>query len=368
LSARDRRFANNPTLVESSAERKAAVWEARGRVLSWWDGHRREFPWRAAPGAAPNPYFVWLSEIMLQQTTVTTVAPYFERFTRRWPSLAALAAAAIDDVVDEFAGLGYYSRARNLHACASLLDARGGEFPRKISELRALPGVGDYTAKAIAAISFGLPCVPVDANIRRILCRFHGLERLDGDGKKRLAGSAELWADSERSGDLAQGLMDLGALVCRPRQPSCTACPLRDDCVATRSEPTRFPAQPKKNPRRFRFGVAFYAQDRRGHFLVRRRPANGLLAGTLELPGAIGMGELDESSAQEWRPFPGLWERLPDFVEHIFTHFTLRMAVFRGTFDEVPVGPKSALMPPTPKSFDRLSSAMAKAARYAQRS
>jgi len=352
--------------VESSAERKAVVWAARGRILAWWDGHRREFPWRAAPGATPNPYYVWLSEIMLQQTTVTTAAPYFERFTRRWPTLVAFASASIDDVVDEFAGLGYYSRARNMHACARSIAANGGDFPRNPDELRALPGIGDYTAKAVAAISFDLPCVPIDANIRRILCRYFGVERLDSAGRRRLSTLADLWADAKRAGDLAQGLMDLGALVCRPRGADCAACPLRGDCVAARSEPTRFPAAASKNEKKIRLGVAFYAQDRLGNFMVRRRPQNGLLAGTLELPGAIGINDLEDSNALKWRPFPGNWERLPDVVEHAFTHFTLRMNVFRGTFDELPLDFGGELLPSTPQSFGRLSSAMAKAARYAQ--
>ena len=304
---------------------------------------------------------------MLQQTTVTTVAPYFERFTRRWPTLVALAAAAVDDVVDEFAGLGYYSRARNMHACAQLIAASGGDFPRNSSELRALPGIGDYTAKAIAAISFDLPSVPIDANIRRVLCRYFGVERLDRVGQRRLVTLAALWAEPKRAGDLAQALMDLGALVCRPRGADCLGCPLREECVAARSDPMQFPAALRKNERKVRLGVAFFAQDRRGNFLVRRRAKSGLLAGTLELPGAIGIGDLEDANVLKWEPFAGKWERLPDAVEHAFTHFTLRMNIFRGTFDELPVGSGCALMPSTPKSFAKLSSAMAKAARYALR-
>jgi len=365
LTAQKAKIAENATLVESSAEQKTVA-AARRRVLKWWDRNRRELPWRAIRGRAPDPYFVWLSEIMLQQTNVTTAAPYFGRFTRRWPSVESLAQASLEEVVDEFAGLGYYSRARNLHACAQAVAAGGGAFPREVAELRALPGVGDYTAKAVAAIAFGRPCVPVDANIRRILCRYFGIKRLDREGEKRLLDLSGSWADRNRPGDLAQALMDLGAMVCRPREADCRSCPLGADCVAARSDPTLFPAAAKKAVRKIRFGVAFYAQDRRGNFLVRRRPAKGLLAGTLELPGAIGIDEPTQAAALKWRPFAGKWEKMPECVEHVFTHFTLKLTVYRGLFERLPeVDGGCSAMPCGPQSLDKLSSAMAKAARYA---
>ena len=351
--------------MESPAEQKT-VTAARRRVLAWWDRHRREFPWRAPKGRAPDPYVVWLSEIMLQQTTVATAAPYFERFMRRWPSVDALAQASLEDVVDEFVGLGYYSRARNLHACAKAVSVGGGAFPQEVAQLRALPGVGDYTAKAVAAIAFGRACVPIDANIRRVLCRYFGVVRRDREGERLLLELSGLWADRNRPGDCAQALMDLGAIVCRPREAECSSCPLCADCVAARSNPTLFPAPAKKAARKIRFGVAFYAQDRRGNFLVRRRPEKGLLAGTLELPGAIGIDEPRDSAALRWRPFAGTWEKMPECVEHVFTHFTLKLTVYRGLFERLPdIGGGYAAMPCGPNSLDKLSSAMAKAARYA---
>jgi A/G-specific adenine glycosylase len=367
LTAHKAKIAEEATLVESPVEQKTVA-AARRRVLAWWDRHRREFPWRALRGRAPDSYFVWLSEIMLQQTNVTTAVPYFERFTRRWPSVESLAQASLDEVVDEFAGLGYYSRARNLHACAKAVSAQGGAFPQEVDGLRALPGVGDYTAKAVAAIAFGRACVPIDANIRRVLCRFYGVERMDRAGGKRLMELSGLWAAHDRPGDFAQALMDLGALVCRAREADCGSCPLGADCVAARSDPTLFPAPKKKAARKMRFGVAFYARDRRGNFLVRRRPEKGLLAGTLELPGAIGIDEPTHAAALKWRPFAGKWEKMPESVEHVFTHFTLRLTVYRGLFERLPeIDGGYAMMPWGPESLDKLSSAMAKAARYAHK-
>src|ERR1700744_2539088 len=202
------------------------------RLLAWWDVHRRVLPWRAGPGETPEPYSVWLSEILLQQTTVAAVTPYFKRFLARWPRIEDLAAAPIEDVMRVFAGLGYYSRARNLHACAQEVARRGGRFPGTEQELRALPGVGAYTAAAVAAIAFNAKAAPVDGNIARIVTRLYAIEKPVASARRQIAEAAATLVPADRPGDFAQALMDIGATICRPRNPDCPACPLRETCAA----------------------------------------------------------------------------------------------------------------------------------------
>ena len=310
-------------------------------MLAWWDIHRRELPWRAKAGQIQTPYRVWLSEILLQQTTATGAAPYFEDFVRRWPEVEALAAASLEEVISAFAGLGYYSRARNLHACAKAVAAAGGGFPSDEAELRALPGVGPYTAAAVAAIAFGRPSAPVDGNIARILSRLFAYEKPIIANRAALDVAAQALTPRERPGDYAQALMDLGATICRPRNPDCGNCPVLGRCLAARSgAPEAYPGRPEKKHRPEKVGAAFFAVRPNGTFLARRRPPRGLLASTMELPGgAWRVGGLDLVSAAE-APFAADWARLPEPIEHVFTHFTLRLGLFaaEARFLEPPEG------------------------------
>ena len=298
-------------------------------MLAWWDVHRRELPWRAKPGETQTPYRVWLSEILLQQTTATGATPYFHEFVRRWPDIGALAAAPIENIIQSFAGLGYYSRARNLHACAKAVVAAGGEFPSDEAELRALPGVGPYTASAVAAIAFGRPAAPVDGNIARVLSRLLAFPEPIAANRGAIGAAARALTPCERPGDYAQALMDIGATICRPRNPVCGICPLSGGCLAARSGvPESYPGRPEKRHRPEKAGAAFFAVRPNGAFLARRRPPRGLLASTMELPGgAWRVGGLEIVDAAE-APFAAAWVRLPESIEHVFTHFTLRLGLY----------------------------------------
>ncbi len=304
------------------------------RTLEWWDRNRRDLLWRAAPGETPDPYHVWLSEVLLQQTTAQAAIPYFQTFVEKWPTVEGLAAAPGDAVIAAFAGLGYYSRARNLHACAKEIARRGGRFPSTEAELRALPGVGEYTAAAIAAIAFGRQAAPVDGNVSRILARLLALEQPIGEAKKEIAAAARALAPTRRPGDFAQALMDIGATICRPRNPVCAACPLSQDCAARQSgAPQAFPRRAAAEPKPRRAGAVFFARRTDGAFLARRRPPHGLLASTVELPGTAWTGG---GPGQDWRldaPITARWRRLPGAVEQAFTHFALELTVYAAAFD-----------------------------------
>ena len=252
------------------------------RLMQHYVDNMRRLPWRAMPGtAAPDPYRVWLSEIMLQQTSVAAVAPRFERFFARWPTVAALAAAPDAEVLSEWAGLGSYARARNLIACAREIAGRGA-FPTNAAELRKLPGIGDYTSAAIAAIAFGERIVPVDTNVARVIARLHALEH---PSRGQIARLAQAMLPPGFSGDFAQALFDLGATICRPRAPACPACPLNASCAAFASgDPERFPARQERRQRPHRYGVAQWTEQGGQVWLV-RRPPRGLLGGMAALPG-----------------------------------------------------------------------------------
>ena len=244
-------------------------------LLKWYDRHHRELPWRTPPGVAarPDPYRVWLSEIMLQQTTVETVKPYFRAFVTNWPDAAALAAAATDDIMKAWAGLGYYSRARNLKKCADIVASQhGGRFPDTIEGLRALPGIGGYTAAAIAAIAFDRPAAVVDGNVERVIARIEAIETPLPAAKPLIHAIVEQLVPAARPGDFAQAMMDLGATICTPRKPSCMICPLNDDCAALRlGDPERFPYKAPKMERPQRVGAAFVAVRDDGAVLLRKR-------------------------------------------------------------------------------------------------
>jgi A/G-specific adenine glycosylase len=311
-------------------------------LLAWYDLHRRRLPWRALPGKAVDPYFVWLSEIMLQQTTVKAVGPYFEKFLARWPDVDAMARASLDDVLRMWAGLGYYSRARNLHACAvAVRRDHGGTFPDTEDGLRALPGIGAYTAAAIAAIAFGRRTMPVDGNIERVVSRLFAVEEALPKAKSRirelaatLLGKSRAGDGKSRAGDSAQALMDLGATICTPKKPACALCPLSDDCAARlRGDPETFPRKAKKKAGALRRGAAFVV--RRGdQLLVRTRPEKGLLGGMTEVPTSLWLAEQDDAAALKQAPLLGsasCWRRKVGTVTHVFTHFPLELTVYTAT-------------------------------------
>ncbi len=273
-------------------------------LLAWYDRHRRALPWRAARGERPDPYRVWLSEIMLQQTTVTAVAPYYARFLARWSDVRALAAAPLDDVLKSWAGLGYYARGRNLHACArAVVERHGGEFPESEAALRALPGIGEYTAAAIAAIAFDVPASPVDGNIERVVARLFAVTEALPRAKPELRRLARALSPPQRAGDFAQAMMDLGATICTPKKPACALCPWNENCAAhARSDSETFPRRTPKREGALRRGAAFVARRSDGFLLVRTRPAKGLLGGMTEVPTTEWATHFEESDALDYAP------------------------------------------------------------------
>ncbi len=303
------------------------------RLLAWYDRHRRLLPWRAAPGETPDPYRVWLSEIMLQQTAVATVGPYFRDFVRRWPKVVELAAAELDAVLHAWQGLGYYTRARNLHRCARRVAGEfAGRFPDTEAGLRALPGIGPYTAAAIAAIAFGRAATPVDGNAERVIARLFAVGTPLPKARPELARLARALTPSERPGDYAQAIMDLGATVCLPRRPRCPLCPWRRDCAARAAGIAgSLPARPARRRRPLRHGVIFWATQADGAVLLRRRPENGLLGGMMEVPSTQWRARRwSHAEALSAAPVAARWHRLPGVVHHGFTHFELELAVFAG--------------------------------------
>ena len=301
-------------------------------LLAWYDRHRRKLPWRPPAGERADPYRVWLSEIMLQQTGVKTVAPYFERFLARWPNVAALGRASQDDVLRMWAGLGYYSRARNLHACAvTVLREHGGVFPDGEEGLRALPGIGPYTAAAIAAIAFDRRTMPVDGNIERVVSRLFAVEAPLPQAKPLIRQLAATLLGASRAGDSAQALMDLGSSICTPKKPACALCPLNDGCAARRrGDQEIFPRKLAKKTGALRRGAAFVV-TRGPDLLVRTRPEKGLLGGMTEVPGSDWLAGQDDKTAlkqaPQWKAVPR-WHRKAGIVTHVFTHFPLELVVY----------------------------------------
>ncbi len=312
-----------------------AAWigDLRTRLLAWYDHGARRLPWRVGPreraaGAGPDPYRVWLSEVMLQQTTTPHATPYFVEFTARWPTVTALAAADDDELMSAWAGLGYYARARNLLACArAVADRHGGAFPDSEAALRALPGIGGYTAAAVAAIAFDRPANVVDGNVERVVSRLFAVERPLPQAKRELTRLAGWLVRDERPGDWAQALMDLGATLCRPRSPLCHACPVAGLCAALKTgEPASYPRRMPRAARPRRYGVA-YALRRGGRFAASRRPAKGLLGGMLGLPTSDWRSEpWTPAEALAAAPVAADW-RPAGQVEHVFTHFALMLDV-----------------------------------------
>jgi len=311
---------------------QASPADLASRLLSWYDRNARSLPWRSPPGGPlADPYHVWLSEVMLQQTTVQAVAPYFLAFLKRWPTVRDLAAAPLDDVLTGWAGLGYYARARNLHKCAQVVaESLDGRFPGDAQSLRALPGIGDYTAAAIASIAFGQPAAVMDGNIERVLSRLFAVTEPLPASKPTLKALAERLTPQLRPGDYAQAAMDLGATVCTPRNPACVLCPWRDFCEATKLGLAEdLPAKMPKPERPTRKGTAFWALRKDGAVLIRRRPDKGLLGGMMEVPSTPWRDDEDWSleDAASHAPATPLspWRELPGLITHTFTHFHLEL-------------------------------------------
>lgn len=301
-------------------------------LLAWYDRHRRRLPWRALPGERPDPYRVWLSEIMLQQTTVAAVGPYFANFLARFPTVHDLAAAPEPEVMAAWAGLGYYARARNLHACARAVSALGGRFPETVEGLLTLPGIGPYTARAIGAIAFGVPVVPVDGNVERVTARLFAVTTPLPAAKRILAAHADaLGADPDaasRPADFAQALFDLGATICT-RRPACGICPWAAACAGRAAGIAEtLPAKAARAARPIRHGAAFWLIDAAGQVLLRRRPPEGLLGGMTELPGTDWRATpWPRPEAEAAAPMRAAWHPA-GAVRHVFTHFELRLDVY----------------------------------------
>jgi len=297
-------------------------------LLAWYDGHARVLPWRVRPGEGrADPYRVWLSEVMLQQTTTTAVAPYFARFTQRWPTVDALAAAPEEEVMAEWAGLGYYSRARNLIACARAVAEQGG-FPDSEEALRRLPGLGAYTAAAVAAIAFGQRAVVVDANVERVIARLFAIDEPLPGARRAIRAAADAVTPTERAGDFAQAMMDLGATICTARNPKCLLCPLSARCRARQQgRQAELPVKAGRKAKPQRIGTAFWIEHGGNVWLV-RRPAKGMLGGMRSLPDDGWSARADGSSDA---PVAGAW-RAGGVVRHGFTHFDLELglAIYAG--------------------------------------
>jgi len=304
-------------------------------LLDWYDRERRDLPWRLkARGRArrADPYRVWLSEVMLQQTTVAAVIPYYLRFVARWPTVAELAAARLEDVLTAWSGLGYYRRAHHLHATAQIIVERwGGCFPPREEDLRALPGIGPYTAAAIAAIAFGARTTPVDANVERVVARLFAVAQPLPGARQRIGRLARSLTPARRAGDFAQALMDLGANECTPKRPSCLTCPLSRGCAAqAQGLQDLLPVRAAKAERPLRRGLAFLALREDGHVLLRRRAEAGLLGGMWEVPSSAWLAS-PPPTAQALREAPvrARWWAVPGHVVHAFTHFRLELSVYR---------------------------------------
>ena len=299
-------------------------------LLDWYDVNARDLPWRAKPGVRPDPYHVWLSEIMLQQTTVAAVKGYFEKFLSVWPSVQTLAAAPRDDVLKAWAGLGYYARARNLHDCAKIIaDRHGGRFPESVAGLEALPGIGPYTAGAIAAIAFGKAHAAVDGNVERVISRLYALETPLPDSKPEIRVRTQALVPAGRAGDFAQALMDLGATLCTPKSPQCHICPWTEQCAARQAGIAEtLPRRRPKQARPTRYGTAFWIERGDGAVLLRRRPDKGLLGGMMEVPSTPWM-ETAPGKPETHAPVRARWRKLNGKVTHTFTHFHLELSVLK---------------------------------------
>jgi len=337
------------------------------RLLDWYDRHARTLPWRTPPRRRrpPDPYHVWLSEVMLQQTTVATVEPYFRAFVARWPTLEALAAAELDAVLHAWQGLGYYARARNLHRCAgAVVERHGGRLPETEAGLRALPGIGPYTAAAIAAIAFDRPATVVDGNVERVVARLFAVTTPLPAARAELRRLAATLTPRARPGDFAQAMMDLGAGLCTPRAPDCRRCPVAAACAGRAAGiAAELPRRAPRKPRPLRHGVAFWTVRPDGAVLLRRRRERGLLGGMMEVPSTEWRRRpWGEAEARAAAPVAADWRALPGVVDHGFTHFRLRLTVLAGRADDRAAG---LWCPPDRLSEHALPTLMKKVVRHA---
>jgi A/G-specific adenine glycosylase len=303
------------------------------QLLEWYDRERRDLPWRMVPGQTADPYKVWMSEIMLQQTTVATVKSYYRAFLAKWPTVQDLAGAELDEVLHLWQGLGYYARARNLHKCAGVVTRQyNGRFPEDEKRLLDLPGIGPYTAAAIAAIAFGNKATPVDGNVERVVSRLFMVEEKLPKAKKQLAQLAQTLTPQTRAGDFAQAMMDLGATICTPKKAACGLCPWMKECVARlNGDPVEYPKKEAKKPKPTRKAYIFWLMRKDGAVLIRRRPEKGLLGGMMEFPSTDWQEkEILRQDAQRKAPAPALWSELAGEVRHTFTHFHLELRVLTG--------------------------------------
>jgi len=311
-------------------------------LLTWYDAHARRLPWRALPGERSDPYAVWLSEIMLQQTTVATVGPYFQKFLTKWPTVGELAAADIDEVMHAWAGLGYYSRARNLHACAKQVATdHGGVFPDNEEGLAALPGIGPYTAAAVASIAFDRPAVVVDGNVERVIARVFDIREALPGAKKPIKEMTATLTPKKRPGDFAQAMMDLGATICTPRRPSCERCPWTNSCRARKAcDQESLPVKAPRKVKPTRKGAAFWAVRKDGAVLIRKRAPKGLLGGMMEVPSTQWVEEdTDETEHLAQAPLAkAKWKKCVGEVRHTFTHFHLVLELYEA---DVPLETKA---------------------------
>jgi len=321
-------------------------------LLEWYDVHARDMPWRVGPadrkaGQRPDPYRIWLSEVMLQQTTVATVRDYFQRFTTRWPTVTDLAAAQDADVMGEWAGLGYYARARNLLKCArAVVDQHGGQFPADHAALLKLPGIGPYTAAAVSSIAFDLPHAVLDGNVERVMARLHEIHTPLPAAKPELMARAEALTPMARPGDYAQAVMDLGATICTPKSPACGICPWRDPCAArVAGTAAELPKKTPKTPKPVRHGTVYLAQRNDGAWLLETRPDKGLLGGMLGWPGSDWI-DASVPRPQGTPPMPADWQVLPGEVRHTFTHFHLMLTVRYATVTQDLLPDTGEFLPP----------------------
>jgi A/G-specific adenine glycosylase len=308
--------------------------ELGAKLLAWYDVQARDLPWRSKPGVVANPYHVWLSEVMLQQTTVAAVREYYLKFLRLWPSVGDLAAASQDDVLRAWAGLGYYARARNLHACAQqIVKDWNGRFPATQAELQTLPGIGPYTSAAIASIAFDAHHAAVDGNVERVISRLYAIKTPLPFCKPIIRETAEVMVPARRAGDFAQAFMDLGATICTPRKPNCSICPWAEHCAGRKLAIAE--SLPRKVPKAripTRRGTVFWIERNDGHVLLRRRAEKGLLGGMMEVPSTEWTEKPSETIVP---PIKSQWKKMKGRVEHTFTHFHLELAVWKTRTDDI---------------------------------
>ncbi len=300
-------------------------------VLLWYDQNKREFPWRSDNGSIKNPYFIWISEVMLQQTTVSTVIPRFNSFIKRWPNILKLSNASLDEVLNEWQGLGYYSRAHNIHKTSKIIiNDYEGKFPRALSDLKNLPGIGEYTAGAIASIAFSKPVLPIDVNVQRVLARLNGIVITKKNSKSKIKKIANSFCEINRPGDVTQAFMDIGSILCKPNVPHCDPCPINKNCFAFQNKITdKVPGKEIKKKKSCKYAVVFFALNKNMQIFSRKRTDKNLFKGMMELPSTPFLEEdWSDRSAFNYKPFKSNWVDTNLKVKHSLSHFDISLRVF----------------------------------------